>query len=813
MPIPHADLRHAVRLLGRNPAFSLVVILTLAVGIGLNTAVFSAVDSLLLQPLAGVRAPDELVQLYRTWPGDMRYGSNSLPHFRDVREGTRGVLAGVAAWTFESMNVSADGEPRRVLGSVASANFFAVLGASAALGRTFADEEDEGRGAHPVAVLSHTGWKGLFGGDPEVVGRTFVLNARSYTVIGVTPPGFKGVIPIASPALWVPLMQLDHIRPGEADRLFERRGSNSFSLIARLAPGVSLAVARQRLDALTTALSEEHPDDYRGTGINLVPQQEAGIHPPLRGAQVGLTTVVMAVVALLLLIACVNVANLLLARAGERAREMAVRLSLGARRTVLIRQLLTESLVLSLLGGLAGIGIAWWAMRLANNIRLPFDIDFTPGLSLSPTVLLFTLGVSVLTGVTFGLAPALQATRPSLVPALKGEASAGGSRAGTRKVLVVSQIALSILLLVSAGLFLQSLRAATRVDTGFDRDHLLTAEFDPGLQGHSRARIQEFERRLVERLEAHPGVRVASLVDRLFLSLGSNDWGISVPGYTPGPNELMSVGVARAAPGYFEAMGTPLLAGREFSVSDDTSATGVMVVNQRFAERFWPGQDPIGRVVRTGGRDRTVIGVVPTGKYVRLGEEPTAFMFLPRAQSWSSQMTVLIRTVGDPLDLVPVLRDEVAAFDPNLPVANVRSMNNHLGIALLPARLAGTVLAMFGVLGLGLALIGVYGVTSHSVAQRHREIGIRMAVGAAAGAVVRLLLREGLRLVLLGIGLGLGSALAGARLLSGLLYGTALDPATFALVPLVMGGVAILAIWIPARRAASVNPMAVLRQE
>lgn len=813
MITPPRDLRYAVRSLVKNPGFSLVVIATLALGIGLNTAVFSAVDALLLRPLPGVRDPGELVQLYRTWPGGELYGSSSVPHYRDLRDRTAGVFSGVAAWSFEPMNLSPGGRPQRVMGMMVSANYFAVLGVNAARGRTFSAAEDEGPGAHPVAVLSHAGWQSIFGGDPEVVGRTIVLNGRSYTVVGVAPKEFKGIIPIVSPALWVPLMQLDHIRPGLGERLFETRGSNFMEVVARLAPGVTTAIARQRLDALASALREDYPDHYRDTGIQLVPQPEAGIHPMLRTAQVGLTSVVMAVVAMLLLIACVNVANLLLARARDRAREMAVRLSLGARRGVLVRQLLTESLLLSGLAGVAGVAVAWWTIRLANRVRLPMDVDFAPGLELSPTVLGFTLAVSMATGILFGLAPALQATRPALVPALKGEAPTGASRSRMSRGLVVAQMALSIVLLVSAGLFLRNLRAATQVDKGFTSDNLLVAEVDPGLQGYSRSRSEEFFRRLRERLAAMPTVRAVGLSDRVPLSLGGSNWAVQIPGYTPAPNEGMSIEVARVAPGYFEAIGTPVLEGRGFAERDDSAAAPVMVVNRRFVERFWPGESAIGRVVRLEGRDHSVIGVVPTGKYRSLGEDPLAFMYLAQAQHWTTGMAVLVRTAGDPADVAAALRQEVAAFDPDLPLSNVRSMNRHLGLALLPARVTGIVLGVFGLLGLVLASVGVYGVMSHAVAQRHREIGIRVAVGAASGAVVRLLLREGLALVAVGMAIGLAGALAGARLLSGLLYGSGADPLTFAAVPLVLGGVALLAIWIPARRASRVDPVVVLRQE
>jgi predicted permease len=807
------DLKYARRLLLKNPLFTGIAICTLALGIGLNTAVFSAIDALLLRPLPGVRAPNEIVQLYRTWPGDMQYGSNSVPHYRDVRSSTEDVFSGVAAWSFQPLNVSADGRSQRVFGMMVSANYFSVLGVTAERGRTFIPEEDAGPGAHPVAVLSHAGWVRIFGGDPAIVGRKVILNGVAYTIVGITPKDFKGTISVAAPVMFVPLMQIDQVRPGQPGQL-DFRGNNFMDVVARLKPGVSIERARDRMKAVVSGLREAHPEEYKDSGINLVLQSEAGIHPMFRGAQVQLSSVVMAVVVVLLLIACVNVANLFLARARDRAREMAVRLSLGARRGVIVRQLLTESLVFAVAAAGVGLAIAWWAIGVVNRIRLPIDIDFSADLRLSPTVLAFTLGIAVITGLLFGLAPALQATKPSLIPALKGETPAGESRSRMSRGLVVAQMALSIILLTCAGLFLRNLKAATDVDKGFNAEHLLLAEVDPGLQGYSRARTEDFYRRLTGRLRAVPGIRAVGMAADVQLGLSSSDRGVEVPGYTPAPNEGMSINYNTTAPGYFEAMGIRMTEGRDFTVRDDSAAPPVLVVNQRFADRFWPGQDPVGRTVRVGQRDHTVVGLVPTGKYRRLGEDPTPFMYIAQAQHWQAGMILFIRTDGDPEAVIPVLRSEVAALDPDLPLSYLQNMNNHLGIALLPARLVGAVLGVFGVLGLALAAVGIYGVMSYSVSQRRREMGIRMAIGAGGTAVVGLVMRQGLTLVLVGTAIGLAGAFGASRLIRGALYGgSVLDPLTFTLVPVVLVGVAVLAIWVPARRASAVDPMVALRQE
>jgi predicted permease len=442
------------------------------------------------------------------------------------------------------------------------------------------------------------------------------------------------------------------------------------------------------------------------------------------------------------------------------------------------------------------------------------DINFRPDLSISPPVLLFTFGVTLVTGLLFGLAPALQATRPSLVPALKGEEAAGESRSRATRTLVVAQVSLSIVLLVSAGLFLRNLKAATTVPKGFDSDHLLIAGLDPGLQGYSRARAEEFYRRLTAQLAANPDVGAVGFTSTIPLGLGESDSGVRIPGYTPAQNENMSIQNASVTPGYFAAMGIPLRAGRDFRAQDDSAQPGAVVVNEQFVHRFWPSQDPLGKTVHVHGRDFTVVGVVPTGKYQRLGEEPTAFMYFSEAQQWNYGMTVAIRTRGAPTAVVPALRTAVAALDPDLPLGNVRTMESHLGIALLPARLTGWVLGIFGLLGLLLASVGIYGVMAYSVSQRTREIGIRMAIGAAGGEVTRLLMRQGMALVLLGTGVGLAGAAAATLAIRGQLYGgSGFDPVTFVAVPAVLLTVALAAIWIPAKRAAALDPVLALRQE
>ncbi|NJD19761.1 MAG: ABC transporter permease [Gemmatimonadetes bacterium] len=807
------DLRYAVRMLAKNPVFTAAAVITLALGIGLNAATFSAVNSILLRPLPGARDPDRLVQLYRKWPG-LDYGSNSIPHFQDLRDRSGDVFSDVTAWTFAAMSLSADGRSERMLGLMVSAGFFQTYGVAPALGRVFIPgEEDRGPGAHPVAVLGHGFWRDRFGADPSVVGRTLLLNGHPFEVVGVAPASFDGPVTYAAVPLYVPLMMQREISP-ERD-LIEARDWNSFNVVARLHDGTTLAQAQQRMDALLLQLREELPDSYENQVATLmVPQMEAGIHPMFRTAQVGMSAVMMAVVSLLLLIACVNVANLFLARARERRREMGIRLSLGAGRRRILQQLLTESLVFGALAGASGLGLAALAIRVLKNVRPPMDGPWSFAVDMDGRVLAFTLGVSLAATVLFGLVPALQATRTDMVSAVKGDSGAR-SRSRASNALVVVQMALSLLLLISSGLFLRSLQGATRIDPGFDDPgHIALAAVDPGLQGYDEPRSRAFLDRLLEDVAALPGVRAVGLSDWVPMGLSGSDRGVDIPGYEFTEGELQSISYARVSEGYLEAMGVGLLEGRTFTRTDDATAPPVVIVNKRFADRFWPGESALGKVVATAGKDRTVIGVVETGKVRSLGEPPTEMMYLPQRELFATGVSVVARAASDPQAVLRSIREIVRSTDPDMPVFDVRTMEEHMGIALLPARLGGSVLGLFGLLGLVLATVGIYGVMAYSVAQRTRELGIRIALGSDRAAVVRLVLREGMRLAAMGVVIGLAVAVGATRLVGGLLYGVRpLDPVAFSVVPLTLVTVAAAAVYLPARRAAGVDPIRALKTE
>ncbi|MCG6957098.1 MAG: ABC transporter permease [Gemmatimonadetes bacterium] len=808
------DFRYAVRMLVKNPMFTIAAVITLALGIGLNAATFSAVRGLLLRPLDGVREPERLVQLYRKWPG-MDYGSTSIPHYQDLRDRTGEVFSDVAAWNFVPMSLSADGRSERLMGMLVSADFFQTYGVRPALGRFFTPGvEDRDPGAHPVAVLGHGFWQSRFGADPSVVGRTVILNGQPFEVVGVAPADFRGPMSVVDVPLYVPLMEQMVVQP--AWDFIHSRGNNSMTVVARLRDHQTVQRAHQVLDAILTRLREEYPDDYKNQiGTTLVPQMQAGIHPAFRTAQVGMSAVMMVVVSLLLVIACVNVANLFLARARERRREMGIRLSLGAGRGRIVQQLLMESVLFSIVAGLAGLGLAQVAVRLLSTVRPPMDGPWSFAVGMDRTVLLYTFGVTLATVLVFGLVPALQSARSDTVEAVKGATAGRTGRSRMNKGLVVVQMALSLVLLVSSGLFLRSLQGATRIDPGFaDPAHVALASADPGLQGYDGARARAFWDRTLDEVRALPDVTAAGLINDVPLGLSGSDRGVTIAGYEFSEGEQRTVDYAYVTEGYFEAMGVHVLEGRSFTRQDDQNGAPAIIVNQRFAEHFWPGESALGRTVNTAGKDRQVVGVVETGKYRSLGEPPTDFMFFPERELFQTGMTVVARVKGDPQVVMRRVREIVRAEDPDLPVFDVRTMEDFMGIALMPARLGGSVLGLFGLLGLVLAAVGVYGVMAYSVSQRKRELGIRVALGADRSSVVGMVLGEGLRLTLLGAVIGLAAAAAAAKLVAGLLYGvSALDPVAFAGVPLLLLGVAALAVYLPARRAAGVDPMRVLKTE
>jgi predicted permease len=818
------DLRYGARMLVKNPGFTLVAIVTLALGVGANSVIFSLVNALLLRPLP-VERPEQLAAVYTSDFSSTQYGGSSYPDYVDFRDRNR-VFSGTVAYMPTAFSLNVDGTNERAFGEVVSGNYFSTLGLALALGRGFLPEEDRTPGERAVAVIGHKLWQSRFGRDPAIVGRVIKLNGHSFTIVGVAPEKYSGLIRGIASDLWVPAMMIKQASPG-GDYLIER-GARGFLVMGRLKPGVTFDQAQADFRRLAEQLFKEWPQQWtnirnQSRVISLLPEGQARVMPDLRTPVVIFMSLLMTVVGLVLLIACANVANLLLTRATARRKEIAVRLSLGASRSRLIRQLITESMALSLLGGVAGMLIAIWGTDLLMAFKPPAPFPIEIDLGADWRVLGFTFGLSLLTGVLFGLAPALAASRPDLVASLKDEAGGATGRGRLRGALVVAQVALSLMLLICSGLFIRSLRNAGSVDPGFDADNLLALSMDLQLQGYSETTGRNFSRQLLDRARALPGVVSASMTDELPLGIsGGARRAITIEGYTAQPGESTEINSSSVAPGYVETLGVPLLRGRAFNEQDREGSPGVVMINEAFARRYWPGQEPIGKriqmgVARSGANDSPyleVVGVVKDGKYVTLGEESTPFFYLNLAQRYQSSPTLIVRTRGNPLDYLAAVRSEVAALDKSLALYDVKTMRRHLGLALLPARLAGSVLGVFGLVALVMAAAGIYGVMAYSVAQRTREIGVRMALGASAGAVLRLVTRQGMKLTLAGMAIGLAVSLALTRLMKSLLFGvSATDPLTFVVVALLLIAVALLACWIPARRAAKVDPMVALRCE
>jgi predicted permease len=812
------DLRFSLRRLLKSPGFTVVAVASLALGIGANTAIFSLVNTVLLRPLPVAR-PDRLVSVSVLGKDDSMHAF-SYPTYKDFRDRSGDVLSGLFAERLAPMSLSRGGNNERVWGYLVSGNYFEVLGVAAARGRTFTPDEDRAALSSPVAVLSHACWQRRFGADPAVVGRDVLLNGHTFRVVGVMPEGFAGVEIVYTPEVWVPMTMQAWIEPG--NEWLERRGTQNIFAVGRLKDGVSVEQAQASLNLLAEQVGREYPATNEGQKILLIPP--GFIIPQLRGAVVGFAAVLMGVVGLVLLIACTNLASLLLARAEARRKEIALCVALGASRWRLVRQLLTESLLLALAGGAAGLLLAVWILGFVAAYRPPMDIPVWIEAGVDWRVMLFTLGASLLTTLLFGLAPALQATRTDLVPALKDVAAQSGrSRSRLRSTLVVAQVTLSLVLLVAAGLTLRALGRLQTTSPGFEVGNGLVASFDLGLQGYDEARGRDFQRRLVERVRQMPGVRAASLTDLFPLSLNytSNDVYIEGRPGARGANVPLAM-VASVEQGYFDAMSIPVVAGRPFGERDDKPAPRVVVVNEAFARRFFPGADPareaLGKRMSFRGDEgpwNEIVGVAKDGKYWTIGEAPQMFVYSPLAQSYSSYSTLVVRTSGgDPRALAPALNAEVRALDPALPLFDVKTVEEHMGASLFPARVAAALLGSFGLLALLLAGMGVYGVVSYAAAQRTREIGIRMALGAQGRDVLRLVAGRGMLLVALGVGLGLAGAFALTRFMESLLYGvSATDPVTFVLGVAVLLGVALLACLVPARRATKVDPMVALRYE
>jgi predicted permease len=807
-----SDIRYGLRNFLKRPGFTAIAIVTLALGIGANTAIFSLVNTVLLRPLP-VSEPEQLTEVYGTLHKGADYTIQSYLNYKDYRD-RNDVFSGLIAYRFAPLSVSHDGRNERLWGYLVSGNYFEVLGIQPARGRWFAPEEDKTPGTHPVAVITYACWEKRFASDPNIVGHAISLNGHVFTVVGVAPRGFSGTEVAYGAEFFVPMMMAKEIQPGSG--WLESRDADNLFVVGRLKRGVTTAQAESALVAITLQLAREYPRENEGRGVRLL---TPGLFiPDIRNSVISFSGVLMGVVGLVLLLACVNLANLLLARATERRKELAIRLSLGASRGRIVRQLITESVLLSLAGGLGGLLLATWINSLVASIKLPTDIALVFDLRLDWRVLLFALVVSLATGIIFSLLPALQSSRPELVPALKDEVSMGGfRRSRLRNSLVIVQVALSLVLLVCAGLVVRSLQVASRTRPGFNPENAVALSFDLGLQGYTEEKGRAFQRQLIERSRSLPGVRSVALTSTVPLTLDYSYSSIYVEGQAFSGNSNLPMAVPNEiTPGYFQTMEIALR-GRDFNERDDKEESRVAIINESFARRLFPGQEAIGRRFNFSGPENPyweVIGVAADGKYNSLGEDQKMAFYRPLLRDYSTNATLVARTKGDSGAVLGALRGEVQRLDSTLPLYEVHTLSEHMNVPLFPFRMAATVLGSFGVLAILLAAIGIYGVMSYVVAGRTREIGVRMALGAARRDVLLLIIRQGMILAFMGLGIGLLIAFGVAQLLAKLLSGvSAVDPLTFTGVSLLLALVAGLACYIPARRATKVDPLVALRYE
>ena len=799
------DLKYTFRGFRRSPGVVAVIVLSLGLGIGANATVYSWMEALLFNPLPVVPEADRLVNVSAAG-SDGGDWSLSYPAYLDWRANTRSVDIAIADQTQFSLRTGDQAE--RVWGVYVSGNYFDVLEISPMLGRGLQLEDE--KAIEPVAVIGHSLWQHRFNSDSSIVGRSIVLNGKAVTVVGVAPARFGGNEVGLTFDLWTPVT-LEPMLAGRRD--LTDRGDRWLEVVGRLKEGVALAQGREDLNRVARAVFEAHPEDP-APGAKVEPLREDGIQAvllPVFSALIGVTILV-------LLIGCFNVANLMLARATARRKEISVRLAVGAGRNRIVRQLLTESLVLALCAGLAGVVVASWShgLFLAMVPATPFPV--IGELTLDYRTFLFTLGVSLLTAVVFGLVPALRASRPDVLPALKDEAQAASTgRSRLRSALVIGQVSLSIVSLIAAGLFLRSLQKAQAVDPGFGgADQVLLVDTDLSLAGYSDSAGMVLLRRLVEQAREIPGVTGASAATLVPLGFGgSSSSGITVQGYEPAPDENMSVEVSRIGPDYFSMMQVDLVAGRGILAEERIGSPRVAVVNQAFVDRYLGKQNPIGAQINAGGNDWiTIVGVARNGKYHTLREAPMPLLYLPLEHSWRSAFTLHLRARQDPASLVETVRRTFRDVDPDLPFLDPRTMSEHMSAAFFTNRLGGMFLAVFGLLALALSTLGIYSVVAYSVSRRTREIGLRVALGAARRDVMSLIMGHSMRLVLIGLAIGGGLGAAVGQLLRSQLFGISPgDPITFGGIALLLLAVALLASWLPARRAARIDPLVALKSE
>jgi predicted permease len=806
------DLRYAVRTLAKHPAVTLVAVISIGLGIGANATIFAMVSRFVLRP-APVGDPATLLSLHIAQRGERCCNAFPLPLFEDIRDQAKS-FSGVAAWFSEPLPVSISGgsEPERVWGQAVTTNFFDVLQLPMVKGRGFAGTENR----TPAIVMSARLWQSRYESDPEIVGKNITLSGRSFTVVGIAPASFHSVDQILDPQFWVPL----GIAPELAATLPPQRSREYhwLEVVARLRDGVTRTQAASELDTMAHRFAAEYPQTDKDNAF--VSEQAGSLPPRERSAVLTFLSALGVIVLLLLAIAGANVANLLFAKAAGRQREMAVRLALGATRARLRRQMLMESTLLGVMGGALGALLSLWSTQSLSAFRVPAPVPLNLNVALDWRTLLYTLAVSVGCGVVLGMAPAWAASRPMLANALKGEdALAGpGRRVSLRSVLVVVQIGMSMVLLCVTGLFLRSMQSAASIDLGFRAQGLLLMSVDPRVNGYTPVQISRFMRELRERVAGLPGVDAAVSTDVAVLSGGHRSDGFTIAGSEEKDSPHAMTDLYMTTRGYFGALGIPMLAGRDFG-SDSVDGPRLAVVNKAFAETMFPGGNPIGQHVHGGHWDYQIIGVVGNTKSRTIGEDTRPVLYRWLDQSIAEDpsgmgYTLVVHTPGNPAALVEAVRRQIYAIDRNIAIYNEETMEEHVKSAYFLPRLAATLFGVFGGIGLVLAAVGLYGVMSYAVSRRTREIGIRMALGARAGNVARLIVRQGMVLAVIAMVLGWPVAWMLSRFASSFLYGIKPhDVVTFAAVPVFLGAIALVACWLPARRAAAVDPVQALRTE
>ena len=806
------DIRYGLRVLAKNPGFTLVAVITLGLGIGANSTIFSWINSTLLNPIPGVQRTRGLYSLTRggTATNPVQF---SYPDYADLRDRSRSFSALVAT-SIRPMDLTGAGRPERVWATLATANYFDVLDVRPLLGRGFLPEDEEKPGGAPELLISYRYWQTHFGGDRSILGRTVQINHHPFNVVGVTPPTFEGTQTGLRSDLFIPVMMEEQVVPG-GDRN-HRRSSDWLMLLGRLKPEVSRHQAQEEMNLLLQRIVEQFPDSHPGRNqVTLWPLWQAP-----HGANAYLYVflpVLMVLAGVVLLLACANVANLQLVRSIARRREIAVRLSVGAGRGRLLRQLLVESLLLSLAGGTLAVALAVWTSGMFASFIPPTDVPVSLQVHFDLRVLFVTLGLAVLTGLIFGILPAWRSS--SLAPATvlkeEGGATAGGLHKGRlASGLVVAQIALSLLLLISAGLFIRAFRRAQQFNPGFSSDHVLLTYFDLYPAGYSSEDGREFERQLQTKLQSIPGVESVTLSSWVPLGFMEDSEPIVPEGYAAQAREPLYVRLAEVGPDYLHTLEIPLLAGRDFTAQDTHTSEQVAIVNQAMASRFWPGQDVIGKRLQVYGEWHTIVGLTANTNYDRLGEAPQPFFFLPLSQDYAHSVAIHARVAGDPMAYAGAIEKTVHELNADLPVFDVAPLSSRVQFASTNLRIAATFVGVFGLLALLLAAVGIYGVVAFTTRQRTHEIGIRVALGADKSEILGLVLKQGLRLTLFGLVGGFTAALGLSRLMSSLLFGIGPhDPLTFVGVAALLAVVALMACYIPAHRATRVDPMVALRYQ